>query len=99
MVNVPRLKGIHYAVESGRLAAEAAFAALQPGAKPATALSSYVDTVREGFIHSDLHEVRDMRQVFGRGCFIVDALASAMTVSKGRLDLGKLRAEPDAEQP
>src|SRR5437764_11571995 len=31
LVNVPALKGIHYAIESGRLAAEAAFAALQPG--------------------------------------------------------------------
>src|SRR6266540_4208231 len=31
MVNVPALKGIHYAIESGRLAAEAAFAALSPG--------------------------------------------------------------------
>ncbi len=99
MVNVPRLKGIHYAVESGRLAADAAFAALRPGATPATALASYDDAVREGFIHSDLHEVRDMRQVFGRGFFVGGALASAMTVSKGRLDLGKLRAEPDAEQP
>src|SRR4051812_48649819 len=99
MVNVPRLKGIHYAVESGRLAAEAALAALSPGATPATALSAYDDSVRESFIHSDLYEVRDMRQVFGRGFFIGGALASAMTVSKGRLDLGKLRAEPDAEQP
>ena len=99
MVNVPRLKGIHYAVESGRLAAEAAFTSLRRGATPATALSSYDDAVRESFIHTDLHEVRDMRQVFGRGFFIGGALASAMTVSKGRLDLGKLRAEPDADQP
>ena len=30
-VNVPALKGIHYAIESGMLAAEAIFAALQPG--------------------------------------------------------------------
>ena len=29
MVNVPKLKGIHYAIESGRLAAEAAFAAAE----------------------------------------------------------------------
>ena len=29
LVNIPTLKGIHYAVESGRLAAEAAFASLQ----------------------------------------------------------------------
>jgi electron-transferring-flavoprotein dehydrogenase len=40
-----------------------------------------------------------MRQVFGRGFFVGGALASAMTVSKGKLDFGKLRAEPDAEQP
>ena len=99
MVNVPRLKGIHYAIESGRLAAESAFASLRRGATPATALSSYDDAVRQSFIHSDLHEVRDMRQVFGRGFFVGGALASAMTVSKGRLALGKLRAEPDAEQP
>jgi electron-transferring-flavoprotein dehydrogenase len=99
MVNVPRLKGIHYAIESGRLAAEAAFASLRRGATPATGLSTYDDAVRQSFIHTDLHEVRDMRQVFGRGFFIGGALASAMTVSKGRLDLGKMRAEPDADQP
>ena len=99
MVNIPRLKGVHYAIESGRLAAESAFAALQPGATPASALSSYDDAVEQSFITRDLHEVRDMRQVFGRGFFLGGALASAMTVSKGRLDLGKLRAEPDADQP
>ena len=31
LVNVPALKGIHYAIESGRLAAEAAWQAIQPG--------------------------------------------------------------------
>ena len=31
LVNVPRLKGVHYAIESGRLAAEAVFAAFQHG--------------------------------------------------------------------
>src|SRR5262249_16717363 len=42
-VNVPALKGIHYAIETGALAAEAAFAALQRGeavGRPG-ALSSY----------------------------------------------------------
>jgi electron-transferring-flavoprotein dehydrogenase len=98
MVNVPRLKGIHYAIESGRLAAESAFAAVQRGATPATDLARYDAAVRDSFIHRDLYEVRDMRQVFGRGFFVGGALASAMTVSKGRLALGKMRAEPDAEQ-
>ncbi len=99
MVNVPRLKGVHYAIESGRLAAEAAFRAVSRGETPATALSSYDDAIRDSFIWSDLYEVRNMRQVFGRGFFVGGALASAMTVTKGRFELGKLRAEPDAEQP
>jgi electron-transferring-flavoprotein dehydrogenase len=98
-VNIPTLKGIHYAIESGRFAAESAFAAVGPGATPATALAGYDDAIRASFVWDDLHEVRDMRQVFGRGFFVGGALASAMTVSKGRLAIGKLRAEPDAEQP
>ena len=40
-----------------------------------------------------------MRQVFGRGFFVGGALASAMTMSKGRVELGKMHAEPDADQP
>ncbi|MCW2975576.1 MAG: electron transfer flavoprotein [Actinomycetia bacterium] len=99
MVNIARLKGIHYAIESGRLAAESAFASVRPGATPATALGSYDDAVRDSFIWSDLEEVRDMRQVFGRGFFVGGALASAMTVSKGKVNIGKLPAEHDAEQP
>ena len=41
MVNIPTLKGVHYAIESGRLAAEAAFAALKQDVEspPVSALS------------------------------------------------------------
>jgi electron-transferring-flavoprotein dehydrogenase len=99
MVNIPRLKGVHYAIESGRLAAEAAFRALQRGETPASALASYDAAVRDSFIWSELREVRNMRQVFGHGFFVGGALASAMTISKGRVEVGKLAAEPDADQP
>jgi len=100
MVNVPALKGIHYALESGRLAAEAAFGALQRGTTPATpgALDAYDDAVRESYIWKDLYEVRNMRQAFGRGFYLGGALASAMTVTKGRFPPGPFRTEPDAEQ-
>ena len=99
MVNVPALKGVHYAVESGRLAAETAFQALQRGTTPATpgALDSYDEAVHSSFIGKDLREVRNMRQVFGRGFFMGGALASAMTVTKGRFPAGPIRTEPDAE--
>ena len=45
LVNVPALKGIHYAVESGRLAAEAAWRALRA---PTTRPRSRPTTMRSG---------------------------------------------------
>ncbi len=101
LVNVPALKGIHYAVESGHLAAEAAVDALGPGRTPWTpgALGSYDDAVRGSFIWSDLKEVRNMRQAFGRGFYMGGALAGAMTASKGKLPPGDHPTEPDALAP
>jgi electron-transferring-flavoprotein dehydrogenase len=101
MVNVPTLKGIHYAVESGRLAAEAAFAAVKAdqGSLSASALAGYDDAIRSSFIWNDLREVRDIRHVFGRGLFVGAACAGIMTISKGRINVGKLRATRDAKQP
>jgi electron-transferring-flavoprotein dehydrogenase len=97
-VNVPALKGIHYAVESGRLAAEAAWRSLARGASAREGLASYDASLRESFIWSDLREVRNMRQAFGRGFYLGGALASAMTATKGRFPHGDLRTERDAEQ-
>ena len=97
-VNVPALKGIHYAIESGRLAAEAAWRTLERGASSRDALASYDESVRESFIWSDLREVRNMRQAFGRGFYVGGALASAMTASKGKFPPGDLETERDAEQ-
>jgi electron-transferring-flavoprotein dehydrogenase len=100
LVNVPALKGIHYAIESGALAAEAAFAALQPGQTSWTpgALESYDEAIRDSFVWSDLQEVRNMRQAFGKGFWLGGALAGAMTASKGRFPPKELATEPDAQQ-
>jgi electron-transferring-flavoprotein dehydrogenase len=99
MVNVPTLKGIHYAIEAGRLAAESAFKAVQGEEVDHTALATYDDAVRSSFIVQDLHEVRDMRQVFGRGFFVGGALAGAMTLTKGKVHIGGLHTEPDESHP
>ena len=98
LVNVPALKGIHYAVESGRLAAEAAWRTLERGTSSRAALASYDDSLRESFIWRDLQEVRNMRQAFGHGFYVGGALASAMTASKGRFPPGDAHTERDAEQ-
>jgi len=99
-VNVPALKGIHYAIETGSLAAEAAFAALQRGeavGRPG-ALVSYDEAVRQSFVWRDLEQVRNMRQAFGRGFWVGGALAGAMTASRGKFPPGDARTEPDADQ-
>ena len=99
-VNVPALKGIHYAVETGALAAEAAFAALQRGESPGRrgALASYDEAVQQSFVWRDLEQVRNMRQAFGRGFWLGGALAGAMTASRGKFPPGNARTDPDAEQ-
>jgi electron-transferring-flavoprotein dehydrogenase len=100
LVNVPALKGIHYAVESGRLAAETAFAALQRGETPwrPGALDGYDAALRESFIWEDLRRVRNMRQAFGRGFWLGGALAGAATATRGKFPPGNARTEPDVDQ-
>jgi electron-transferring-flavoprotein dehydrogenase len=99
-VNVPALKGIHYAIETGSLAAEAAFAALQRGESPGRrgALASYDEAVKQSFVRRDLEQVRNMRQAFGRGFWLGGALAGAMTATRGKFPAGNARTEPDDEQ-
>ena len=97
LVNVPRLKGIHYAIESGRLAAEAAFRALQPGESPGRpgALDSYDESVRASYIWRELKEVRNMRQAFDKGFVGGGVRASMMTASKGNFPPKDYRTEPN----
>jgi len=99
LVNVPALKGIHYAIESGSLAAEAAFAALQPGQTPSTpgALSVYDESLKQSFVWKDLYEVRNMRPAFGRGFWLGGALAGAMTATKGHFPRRDLHLERDVD--
>ena len=61
LVNVPALKGIHYAIESGRLAAEAAWRALAREGRSGW-LPSYDEALRSSFVWRDLRKVRNMRR-------------------------------------
>jgi electron-transferring-flavoprotein dehydrogenase len=99
MVNVPALKGIHYAIESGRLAAETAFEALQRGRTAATpgALESYDSAVRDSYIWRDLEQVKNMRPAFSRGFWVGGALAGMMTATRGKLPPLTFRTERDAD--
>ncbi len=99
-VNVPALKGIHYAVESGMLAADTIAGALRPGEAigRSGALASYDDAVRQSFLWKDLKQVRNMRQAFAKGFWRGSMRAGAMTMSMGHTPRKALPTEPDAEQ-
>jgi electron-transferring-flavoprotein dehydrogenase len=100
-VNVPRLKGVHYAMRSGVLAAESIHTALREGRdlQEPGALDLYQLQVRNSEIWHDLERVRNMRQAMQRGLVVGGALAGLMDVSRGRVPGGRFHAEPDAAHP
>ena len=101
LVNVPALKGIHYAMMSGIYAAETAFAALRAAQDPRSpgALDGYDAAVRNSFIARDLYRVRNMRQAFGAGFAPGVALAGMMTVTGGLFPGWRFGGAGDAEHP
>ena len=96
MVNVPRLKGIHYAIKSGILAAEAIYEALK---SDSTNLIAYEQRVEDSEIGDDLYESRNMKQPFSRGFFKGGLITNAMVLTKGRFPGGRWPNHPDAAQP
>ncbi|MGR3273053.1 electron transfer flavoprotein-ubiquinone oxidoreductase [Thalassococcus profundi] len=65
MVNVPRIKGNHNAMLSGKAAAEAAHAALKAG-RASDELSDYETEVRTGAIGKDLWKVRNVKPMWSK---------------------------------
>ena len=65
MVNVPRIKGNHNAMLSGKAAAEAAYAAIQAG-RGGDELTEYETDVREGPIAEDLKKVRNVKPLWSK---------------------------------
>ncbi|MBX3022978.1 MAG: 4Fe-4S dicluster domain-containing protein [Bdellovibrionales bacterium] len=83
LVNVPALKGIHYAMMSGMLAARAIFKALKAGDTSQASLASYDQALKESFVWKDLRKVRNMRLAFKDGFYTGGIKASLMTVTGG----------------
>ncbi len=65
-LNVPKIKGTHTAMQSGIIAAETVFDALQQ-ATPNRHLSQYDQKIRDSWIWPELHKVRNIRPGFYGG--------------------------------
>ena len=97
MVNVPVLKGVHYAMHAGMYAAETIFEQLKRGEDPITDLSAYGERVRASAIDKEIYRSRNMRQVFSKGFFAGGLMANLMEISGGRFPGGHFHTENDAE--
>ena len=98
-VDVPSLKGIHYAMQSGIYAARSVFSSLKAGSATAAALSSYDRSVNESYITRDLYRTRNMRLAFKHGFFLGGAKAGLMTLTGGRFPAGKIDMPEDSATP
>ncbi len=95
MVNIPELKGIHYAMHAGMYAAEEIVASLK---REEVDFSAYDERVRGSLIGKDLYKWRNGRQPFSKGFFVGGAIASAMTVTQGFFPGGMWKQVPDSEE-
>jgi electron-transferring-flavoprotein dehydrogenase len=96
-VDVPSLKGIHYAMQSGIYAARTIFAALKAGDASAAALAPYDRLVNESYIARDLYRTRNMRLAFKDGFTAGGFKAGLMTLTGGRFPGGRIAMHADAD--
>jgi electron-transferring-flavoprotein dehydrogenase len=95
MVNIPQLKGVHYAMHAGMFAAEAIVEKLKAGSSTDD-LSNYTQKVRSSEIEKEIYRSRNMRQPFARGFLIGGAVANMMEISGGRFPGGRWSTHDDA---
>jgi electron-transferring-flavoprotein dehydrogenase len=82
-VNSMRLKGIHLAMKTGMLAAEAAFEAIAAGDASASSLSRYARAIDASDVRRELYPVRNVHQSFEHGLLAGVAFSGLSLVTGG----------------
>jgi len=96
-LNSQRLKGIHLAMKTGMLAAEAVFEALAAGDTSAQGLASFERKWRSSWVHDELWKVRNYHQGFDHG-FLPGMIHGALQfVTGGRGLHARYRSRADFE--
>jgi electron-transferring-flavoprotein dehydrogenase len=97
-VDVPSLKGIHYAMQSGIHAARAIHSALRKDDQGQGSLKAYSDAVDASYVMSDLWRTRNMRLAFKHGFYGGGVRAGLMTLTGGAFPAGKVEVPSDADE-
>ena len=82
-VDVPSLKGIHYAMQSGIYAARAIYPAVKAVDPAARRLAEYDRLVSHSYVGRDLYRTRNMRLAFKDGFVLGGLQAALMTLTRG----------------
>jgi electron-transferring-flavoprotein dehydrogenase len=105
MVNVPRIKGNHNAMLSGKAAAEAAFDALADG-RASDVLAAYEDDVRSGPIAKDLKRVRNVKPMWSKWGLVASLVGGGIDMWVSNLTgwnpfgtLGHGKSDAEATEP
>lgn len=96
MVDVQKLKGIHLAMKSGMLAAEAAVDALIAGKTDTAGLASYKSKIDASVVKEDLYRVRNFHQTLSKGVISSMPFIALQEMTGGRGLFDKMKSEKDA---
>jgi electron-transferring-flavoprotein dehydrogenase len=96
LVDTIALKGVHHAINSGMLAAEAIHAGLRRGA---SSFESYETAIEQSDSGRELYQVRNARQPFQKGFIRGSPLVNLAIATKGRLPGGRLVWHRNDERP
>jgi electron-transferring-flavoprotein dehydrogenase len=97
MVAMPALKGIHLAVKSGMLAAQASANALAQNNTSAESLQQYETLVNASWIYKELYPVRNFRQGFAKGLIPGGLQFGTQLITGGAGFFGRLKSHPDSQ--
>ena len=99
LVDVASLKGIHYAMRSGILAAEAIGRALALDDVSAAGLAPYEAALREGLVMDPLYRNRNQRLAFKSGFLSGGVRAGIMQATGGTFPGRRIASGADADEP
>ncbi len=95
LFNSMRIKGIHLAMKSGMLAAEAIFDALLKGDNSAAQLGKYEDAVKSSYIKDEMWKCRNFHQGFHGGRVAGIVHAGLQFLSNGRGLVARMTTDED----
>lgn len=99
LVDVATLKGIHYAMRSGIVAARTIYDALAADDPSAARLAAYDQRLRVDLARDPLYRNRNMRLAFKSGLLRGGVRALAMQLTRGSFPGRRIRSESDVQVP